>query len=57
MRTFAAFVRRPFLEPPPVIARLEETTRGDTRYIVTSLSGEARHLYENVYCARGQAGT
>ena len=39
-----------------VIARLEETTRGsDTRYIVTSLSGEARHLYEDVYCARGQA--
>ena len=27
----------------------------DTRYIVTSLTGEARHLYEDVYCARGQA--
>ena len=25
------------------------------RYIVTSLGGEPRHLYEAVYCARGQA--
>ena len=27
----------------------------DARYIVTSLGGEARHLYEALYCARGQA--
>ena len=27
----------------------------DARYIVTSLGGEPRHLYEAVYCARGQA--
>ena len=26
----------------------------DIRYIVTSLGGTARHLYENVYCRRGQ---
>ena len=39
-----------------VVARLEATTRGfDARYIVTSLKGEPRHLYEGVYCARGQA--
>ena len=39
-----------------VVARLEATTRGfDARYVVTSLSGEARRLYEDVYCARGQA--
>ena len=39
-----------------VVARLEATTPGfDARYIVTSLKGEARHLYETVYCARGQA--
>ncbi len=25
------------------------------RYIVTSLGGEPRHLYEGIYCARGQA--
>ena len=39
-----------------VVARLEATPRGfDARYIVTSLKGEPRHLYEGVYCARGQA--
>ena len=39
-----------------VIARFEATTQGfDARYIVTSLTGEAQHLYENVYCQRGQA--
>ena len=37
-------------------ARLEATPRGfDARYIVTSLTGEPRHLYEGIYCARGQA--
>ena len=35
---------------------MEASTRGfDARYIVTSLSGEPRHLYEVLYCARGQA--
>ena len=39
-----------------VVARLEATPRGfDARYIVTSLKGEPRHLYERTYCARGQA--
>lgn len=39
-----------------VIARFEATTQGfDARYIVTTLTGDARHLYENVYCQRGQA--
>lgn len=39
-----------------VIARFEATKQGfDARYIVTSLTGEAQHLYENVYCQRGQA--
>ena len=39
-----------------VIARLEATPRGfDARYVVTSLKREPRHLYEAVYCARGQA--
>ena len=39
-----------------VVARLEATTLGlDTRYVVTSLAGTAEHLYETVYCARGQA--
>ena len=38
------------------VARLEATARGfDARCIVTSLAVEARHLYEAVYCTRGQA--
>ena len=39
-----------------VIARFEATKLGfDTRYIVTTLTGDAQHLYETVYCERGQA--
>jgi hypothetical protein len=38
------------------VARIEATPLGlDVRYVVTSLKGSARHLYEDVYCARGQA--
>ena len=40
-----------------VVARLEATTLGlDIRYVVTSLTGTAKYLYETVYCARGKAG-
>ena len=39
-----------------VVARVEATRLGlDIRYIVTSLAGTPEHLYETVYCARGQA--
>jgi hypothetical protein len=39
-----------------VIARLEASPLGlDIRYVVTSLAGTPEHLYETVYCARGQA--
>ena len=40
-----------------VVARIEVTRKGaDVRYIVTNIrGGRARHLYERVYCARGQA--
>jgi hypothetical protein len=40
-----------------VVARIEATRRGaDVRYVVTNIKrGSAKHLYENVYCARGQA--
>ncbi len=40
-----------------VVARIEATRKGaDVRYVVTSIkTGSAKHLYENVYCARGQA--
>lgn len=40
-----------------IVARVEAGPLGrDTRFIVTSLvGGRAKHLYERVYCARGQA--
>jgi DDE family transposase len=53
--------------PRKVVARLEcslqpddgDSTTGmrqevDIRYVVTSLKGTAQHLYEDVYCQRGQ---
>jgi hypothetical protein len=41
--------------PRSVVARMEITEMGtDVRFVVTSLQGGARHLYEDVYCARGQ---
>src|SRR5579863_4616565 len=38
-------------------ARIEATTKGlDIRFVVTSLqTGSAQHIYERLYCARGQA--
>lgn len=39
-----------------IIARLEHGSQGaDPRFVVTDLKGDARHLYEQVYCARGEA--
>ena len=39
-----------------VIARVEVSAQGcDSRFIVTNLKGAPRWLYEEVYCARGQA--
>jgi hypothetical protein len=39
-----------------VIARVEASERGaDSRFVVTNLAGAPRWLYEEVYCARGQA--
>src|SRR5713101_6916110 len=36
--------------------RIEATPKGlDVRYVVTSLKAGARHLYETLYCARGNA--
>ena len=38
------------------VARIEATPKGlDVRYVVTSLGAGARHLYETLYCARGNA--
>ena len=58
MRGFASFdyAARSWSRERRVVARLEASARGfDARYIVTSLAGEPRHLYEALYCARGQA--
>ena len=58
MRSFAVFdyAAGSWNRERRVVARLEATARGfDARYIVTSLGGDARHLYEDIYCARGQA--
>src|ERR1039457_4864498 len=39
-----------------VIARVEAGPQGnDTRFIITNLAGTPEHLYEDIYCARGQA--
>jgi hypothetical protein len=38
------------------VARIEATPNGlDVRYVVTSLKAGAKHLYETLYCARGNA--
>jgi hypothetical protein len=40
-----------------VCARIEATTKGlDIRFLVTSIeTGSAEHIYQTLYCARGQA--
>jgi hypothetical protein len=59
VRGFAAtrYGAKSWSRPRRVLARLEATKKGaDVRYIVTNLTkGTAQRLYENIYCARGQA--
>jgi hypothetical protein len=70
LRTYASFTYQAssWDRPRKVVARLECSLRPDAgegtatgmrqevdiRYVVTSLEGSAQHLYENVYCQRGQ---
>jgi hypothetical protein len=70
LRTYASFTYQAgsWNRPRKVVARLEcslQPDAGDTtstgmrqevdiRYVVTSLRGSAQHLYQNVYCQRGQ---
>jgi len=67
LRTFASFMYQAgsWNRPRRVVARLEcslQPEAGETgmrqevdiRYVVTSLEGSAQHLYENIYCQRGQ---
>jgi hypothetical protein len=64
---FASFMYQAgsWKRPRKVVARLEcslQPVAGETgmrqevdiRYVVTSLKGSAQHLYENIYCQRGQ---
>ena len=38
------------------VARMEATSKGlDVRYVVTSRKESPKHLYETLYCARGNA--
>jgi Transposase DDE domain group 1 len=38
-----------------VIVKAEHTHQGDnTRFVVTNLAGDSQHLYDTVYCARGE---
>jgi hypothetical protein len=67
LRCFESFEyqAKSWSRPRRVIARLEVSLRPDKdadgmrqevdiRYVVTSLEGSAQHLYEEVYCKRGQ---
>ena len=67
LRTWTSFEYRAksWKRPRMVVARLECSLQPDPeqngmrqevdiRYVVTSLSGTAQYLYENVYCQRGQ---
>jgi len=51
-----AWPARPDAITRRIIARVEAGPLGtDTRFIITNLAGAADHLYEDIYCARGQA--
>lgn len=70
LRTYASLTYQAgsWKRPRKVVARLECSLQPDARsdvapglrqevdirYVVTSLKGSAQHLYENVYCQRGQ---
>jgi hypothetical protein len=55
--TWTRYAAKSWSHARRVVARIEVTRKGaDVRYIVTNIKGGgARHLYEKVYCARGQA--
>ena len=58
LRTFATlrYGAKGWNKERRMVARIEATRNGlDIRYVVTSLKGTAKHLYETVYCGRGRA--
>jgi len=59
LRTYAEtrYAAKSWTRARRVVARIEASTMGmDIRYVVTSLAeGSAEHIYDTLYCARGQA--
>ncbi len=52
--TEVRYAARSWDHPRRVIAKIEHTDKGSNpRYVVTNLDGDARTLYEQLYCARG----
>jgi hypothetical protein len=52
--TDVRYAARSWDHPRRVIAKIEHTAKGSNpRYVITNLSGDARKLYEQLYCARG----
>jgi len=52
--TDVRYAARSWDHPRRVIAKIEHTEMGSNpRYVVTNLDGDARALYEQLYCARG----
>ncbi len=48
------YAARSWDRPRRVIAKIEYSSHGaNPRYVVTNLNGEAKHLYDKIYCARG----
>lgn len=57
LRAFAKFryAAKSWRRERRFVARIEASANGlDIRYIVTSLKGSGKHLYEKIYCARGE---
>ena len=57
-RRFAAFsyaTLKSWAQERRVIAKAEQTgDKSNPRFVVTTLEGDGRHLYEDIYCARGE---
>ncbi|RZW40832.1 MAG: IS1380 family transposase [Flavobacteriaceae bacterium] len=56
-RIFSSFTYKAgsWNEERPVVVKAEHTDWGSNpRYVVTNIEGDSQHLYENIYCARGE---
>lgn len=54
--TEVSYAAKSWRQERRVVARIEATSKGlDIRYIVTTRAGSPKHLYENLYCERGNA--